>query len=202
MRSACFVILTLLAGCSDKPDAAMDKNIAASLEAFDNRRIYSTLDVQTLRQIPDADLEQAVVDYVITKLNDNYEREVEIVRALSPGVRALYVTWGVEAEVNNGGFNQYYFNSSGAFAPDAVGAFEYFGATQHAALMREANSVRAAEAKDMAKFKDAGTIEAFSESYEHTKLNPLDDRFFALKEDLSALRIARIREMPEQFTGR
>jgi len=28
------------------------------------------------------------------------------INKLSPGVRALFVTWEVEAEVNNGGFHQ------------------------------------------------------------------------------------------------
>lgn len=200
-RLASMLIATVLGGCSGKGTADLDNDIAASLDAFANRRIYTSIDAPTLRQIADADLEQAVVDYVLTKLEDNYDKEVEIVEGLSPGSRALYLTWIVEAEVNNGGFNQYYFNSDGRFATEAVGAFEYFGATQHAQLMREANAVRAEEAADMAKFKDAGTLEAFSESYEHTKLNALDDRFFQLEDDLSALRIARIREMPEQFRG-
>ena len=71
----------------------------------------------------------------------------------------------------------------------------------HAALMREANEVRASESAKMAKFKERGSLEAFSESYEHTKLGPLDDRFYGLTENLSQLRIARIRQMPEQFSG-
>ncbi len=179
----------------------MDEDIAASLEAFANRKISAQIDPPTLRSVADADVEQAVIDYVISKLDGHYDEEVEIVGAFSPGVRATYLTWIVEAEVNNGGFNQYYFNTDGKFAAEAVDAFEYFGATQHAALMREANEVRASEAAEMAKFKERRSLEAFSESYEHTKLGPLDDRFYSLAENLSQLRIARIRQMPEQFYG-
>ncbi len=51
------------------------------------------------------------------------------------------------------------------FASEAVEAFEYFGATEHAALMREANAIRAGEAAFLKKYKDQGTMEAFSESY-------------------------------------
>jgi hypothetical protein len=147
----------------------------------------------------DAEVEQAIIDYVIGKLDGHYDEEAEIVGDLPPGIRATYLTWIVEAEVNNGGFNQYYFNTDGRFASEAVDAFEYFGATQHASLMKEANAVRASEAEEMAQFK--GSLEAFSESYEHTKLGPLDDRFYGLTENLSQLRIARIRQMPEQFAG-
>ena len=113
----------------------------------------------------------------------------------------MYLTWVVEGEVNNGGFNQYYYNTDGQFASEAVEAFEYFGATQHAALMREANATRVAEAELMQKFKDEGTLQAFSESYKYSKLRPLDERFMKLTEDLSQLRIARVRQAPEQFIG-
>jgi len=75
--------------------------------------------------------------------------------------------------MTHGGFNQYYYNTDGKFAEAAVAAFEFFGAKEHANPMREANAIRRAEAAAMARFKDAGTIEAFSESYKHTKLSPL-----------------------------
>lgn len=80
----------------------MDEDIAASLEAFANRKIYARLDPQTLRSVADADVEQAVIDYVISNLDGHYDEEIEIIGALSPGVRATYLTWIVEAEVNNG----------------------------------------------------------------------------------------------------
>ena len=180
----------------------MDPRIQASLDAFANRRIYKKLDEAVLRAIPDSELEQAVFDYATTKLEGHYEQEAAIVAKLPPGVRSLYLTWTVEAEVNNGGFNQYFFNTDGKFASQAVEAFEYFGAMDHAALMREANALRASESALMQKYKEKGTLEAFSESYEHSKLGPLDERFYKLTENLSQLRIARIRATPEQFTGK
>jgi hypothetical protein len=202
MRCACILIALVLQGCSMEPKGGpVNDDIAASLEEFANRRIYTRLDPTILRSIKDADIEQVVFDYAASKLEDNYERESQVVSALPPGVRALYLSWVVEAEVNNGGFNQYYYNTDSKFSSQAVEAFQFFGATEHAALMREANDIHAKEATQMAKFKDAGTLEAFSESYEHTKLGPLDERFYKLVENLSQLRIARIRQTPEQFSG-
>jgi hypothetical protein len=204
MRTAAILFVTLLCGCGNSATESpkIDNDIAASIEAFENRKTYTKLDPATLRSISDAEVEQAIIDYASSKLEGNYDRETEIVRELPAGIRATYLTWIVEAEVNNGGFNQYYYNSDGRFASEAVAAFEYFGAQEHAALMREANAVRAREAAEMAKFKEKGTLEAFSESYEETKLGPLDDRFYKLTENLSQLRIARIRQSPEQFSGR
>jgi hypothetical protein len=168
--------------------------------ASTDQRIYKELDIQTLRSIPDADLERAIADYVWYKIYD-YDRAAEVVHGLSPGARAMYMTWVVEGQVNNGGFNQYYYNTDGQFASEAVEAFEYFGATEHAALMREANALRLEEADLMQKFKDEGTLQAFAESYKYSKLRPLDERFLKLTENLSQLRIARVRQSPDQFIG-
>ncbi len=200
--TACVMALAIL-GCSGEspPMTSENNEMAQWLEKFKNRKIHDQLTVDILATIPDTEIELAVIDYVGTKIGDDYAREQEIVASLKPGVRALYITWGVEAEVNNGGFNQYYWNSAGKFADDAPDAFEYFAAQEHAELMREANSVRSAEAAAMQKYKDQGTIEAFSASYGESKLEPLDKQFFALAENLSALRIAKIRSFPEEFTG-
>jgi len=54
----------------------------------------------------------------------------------------------------------------------------------------------------MREFKDRGSIDAFSESYKVTQLSPLDDRFYKIGENLSALRIAKIRSSPALFSGR
>lgn len=180
----------------------MADDMKASLDAFFNRKIHTELDVPTLRSIADEDLEQAIVDYALSKLDGQWDHEVEIVGSFAPGVRATLLTWAVEADVNNGGFNQYYFNTNGTFAVPAVEAFEYFGAVQHAAVMREANDIHSREAAEMAMFNEQGTLEAFSESYEHTELELADDHFYAVTENLSQLRIARIRRTPEEFVSK
>ena len=51
-------------------------------------------------------------------------------------------------------------------------------------------------------FKRVGTLKAFSDSYKDNPLNKLDERFYALKEDSSALRIKFIRQNKELFISR
>lgn len=153
-----------------------------------------------LAAIADDQVEYALLDYVHAKIDGHYDRDVEILATMPAGIRALYVTSGVEDEVNNGGFNQYYWNSTGKFADQAVAAFEFFGAHEYAALMQEANRVHAAEQAEIAKFKEQGTLQAFSDSYKVSKLGPLDERFYKLEENLSALRVAKIRAEPALFS--
>jgi len=152
-----------------------------------------------LAAIADDQVEYAILDYVHAKMDGHYDQEAEFLATLPPGIRALYVTSGVEDEVNNGGFNQYYWNSTGKFANEAVAAFEFFSAQKHAELMREANRIHAAEQAEIEKFKEQGTLQAFSDSYKVSKLGPLDERFYSIDENLSALRVAKIRADPASF---
>ena len=199
--SALLALASLSAGGEESAKPAQTgPTVGDLLKVIESRQAHR-LDPAVLRMLPDADVEQAVVDYVVSKLEGKEDHEAEIVAGLPVGVRATWLTWIVEGEVNNGGFNQYYFNTDGEFASDAVTAFEYFGAKEHAALMKEANAVRAAEAAEMAKFKAQGTLAAFSESYKHSRLGPLDSNFYKLTENLSQLRIARIRQKPDEFAG-
>ena len=86
----------------------MDDNIKKTLEEFESRKIYTKLDEDTLNDIKDENLEQAIIDYIYNKVGDRFDKEYEIVTGMSKGFRAIYTTWWVEAEVNNGGFNQYF----------------------------------------------------------------------------------------------
>jgi hypothetical protein len=61
--------------------------------------------------------------------------------ALSPAERVFLCVWNLEAEVNNGGFEQFFVNSAGDNAAETPGALRQIGAAQAAAIAEEANSV-------------------------------------------------------------
>lgn len=189
-------LIMLLSGCG-KPGSEQSSALSPTSPS---ENVATPLTAETLASIKDEDLEEAVRLHMYERMRGKYENAREALEEFPVGLRAIYLTCDVEGEVNNGGFNQYYWNKSGEFANEAVEAFEFFSATKHAALMREANQVHAQEAAEIQRFKDRNTLEAFSESYKVTKLGPLDDRFYKLDEDLSKLRIAKIRSSPELFS--
>ena len=160
------------------------------------------VDLATLRATPDNDVERVIADCVFYRIYD-HTRAAKVLASLPAGARALYLTWVADGEVRNGGFNRYYFNTDGEFASETVEAFEFFRAARHAAVMREANAVRAEEEPEMQKFKQqfvaSGDVEAYSESCEVTKLDPITECYVGLHEDLAQLRIACIRKSPELF---
>jgi hypothetical protein len=57
---------------------------------------------------------------------------------LSTPERVFLVIWELESEVNNGGFHQYFHNSSGALAPHVVGALKTIGAQAMAGIVQRA----------------------------------------------------------------
>lgn len=160
-------------------------------------QVCGSLDEVSLATLADHEIERAIIDHVDRRIagRSGDDDEVGIVNALPPGVRALYLSWTVEAEVINGGFVRYFWNWAGQLATEAVTAFEFFSAREHAALMREANRVYAEECGTTYVTDGRELIDA----YESWRLQLLEDHFHQLDESLSALRIGKIRSAPQLF---
>jgi len=80
------------------------------------------------------------LDYVLQFIDPWLDKYIERgADALLP-LEALGVgVWLLEAEVNNGGFDQYYFNSRGVLAEQTVEALDAIGAYETAAILSAAN---------------------------------------------------------------
>ncbi len=163
---------------------------------------YKQLTRALLEHEPDSSLESAVMQHIVWTIDQDYDRERQIVDRLSPGLQTIYTTYLVETEVNNGGFNQYFFNPAGRMADIALAGFRTLGATEHEGLMREALAVYERVRPRLDSARKTGTMEAFSETYEDGDFEALDRRFYDLDTDLSALRIQYIRTHLDQFADR
>lgn len=155
--------------------------------------------VRQLLAAQDDDLVLKFLDCVEGIIGGKYDQEFEIVKNLPIGFVNLYAIQGVEAEVNNGGYNQYYFNSAGAFAEIAVIAFETVGAPILVEIQREANQRVLDKAPLLKKYWEKNSIEAFSESYKEDIFGDLDKRFYENSKDLYRLQIKYIRAHPDHF---
>lgn len=105
---------------------------------------------------------------------------------LSESDRVLVTLWGLEADVNNGGFDQYFFNSSGDQAFYAERALRLIGANRMADIVARAVSF----------FGDAGVPRDRTlrqEALDRVRgesgslLDDLDRQFYEYPDDLSAL---------------
>ncbi|MGJ1225421.1 DMP19 family protein [Sphingobacterium siyangense] len=163
--------------------------------------IQTPLTEQIIDTTSDNMLLEVVYDNLFRKLSAAYDKEYEIVLSWNKSRQAIYMISRLEAEVNNGGYNQFYFNSSGQFAAALPEALKLVGATKFADLTERANSTFVKEKSKITEAQD-GTVEGFSKSYENNPLNKFDEEFYKLNdvENLQKIQVDYIRKNKKEFT--
>ena len=179
----------------------IDEFFERMMNEFNNRPIYEKLSAEILSALSNDKLEQAVIDYICTKLTD-YRDELAIVSSMSSGLQMIYSTRRLQNEVENGGFNQFFYNSSGQFAEMALRSFRLLGASDYTRIFEKAIAIRVQETDSNPLLKELyskRTIESFLATYELSSLDKCDNEFYALGNQLSELRIKYVRSYPEEF---
>jgi hypothetical protein len=100
----------------------------------------------------------------------------------------------LEAEINNGGFSQYFFNSSGRYKYEAITALEEVGAVYTSELLKKAIQV-----SKLSLFRKWFNKD-ISENQEE-KLEKLDNDFYEYEEDILELQIRYIQKNIKYFVG-
>ncbi|KAA8478233.1 uncharacterized protein DUF4375 [Arcticibacter tournemirensis] len=162
---------------------------------------YLYLTISKIDKTSDSRLIQVVFRNIREKIKSLADDEYQAVSSLSKSRQAIYVIWHLQAEVNNGGFNQFYFNPVGKYAHLAPQALSHVGANKFSQLVVKANMTYE-DYYDKITCQQDGTIEGFSRSYNDNPLNELDRQFYQLysKEDLTAILIHFIRTHKQDFS--
>lgn len=105
---------------------------------------------------------------------------------LSMRDQVLVTIWGLEGDVNNGGFDQYYFNGSGDQAWFAPAALRSIGAHRAASIVERANSIFGKDGPSPNSNKRQTALLAITESNEDI-WEALDRDFYAYPDDIGAL---------------
>jgi len=140
---------------------------------------FRRLTPELLASLSADEVADAIIQHVHHRVAGAWGREAPIIRSLPPGVRAIYTTWLVDAEVNAGGFHQYFFNSSGQYAGDALAGYELLGAEDYAAIMRSAIATYEIDRDRLAPV-ETDDPERFAELPVHAALEEVDQRYYAL----------------------
>jgi hypothetical protein len=158
-------------------------------------------DPTLLSQRPQArgvDLLFAIAEGLEAQMGADYEREDEVLTRATPGQSAIYALLWTDAEVNNGGFEQFFFNSSGSLIDEAIEGAELVGASGNASILREAAEVFAdGDVPENRETRSRILDELSEESRE--KLLQFDDRWFDLDRKLERKMLAYVREYPNEF---
>jgi len=166
---------------------------AASEGAADTRRVEVVVDDSVIA----AGDPHAVIDPVwwtadIYGSADEYEASL---RKFSRSQRLVHALCWYIAEVNNGGHDQFYFNSTGIVWPDAIAAFDAIGLSDGADIVRQsAQRLGGAPARDRSERQNQ--LEQMQPSFDD-----LDDRFYELQKrvDLDTQMMEFIRGRPSDF---
>ena len=112
--------------------------------------------------------------------------------------RVFYVTQALEMEVNNGGFSQFFYNSSGNLSSELVHAFTEIGAMNTVEICKKALEafgrdipIDRDERQDMLEEVESEEIDDI--------LNECDDTFYKYADNLNALNYAYIMKHKEYF---
>ncbi len=106
--------------------------------------------------------------------------------------------WQVEAEVNNGGFSQYFVNSSSETAWFVVEALETIGAPKTADICKRAINAAFPEGLPSNPEQIRAAAADFPDEIED-ELSELDQEFYTYPHNLTALLFAFVRKHPEEF---
>lgn len=180
-------------GCSPKSERAknqsqsekteLENKITKSNESFVTQTIYKNLTTAIIDSIPDDHLLEVIFDNLSDKIPRDYRKEYEyITTQFNSSQQAIYISWWFDAEVNNGGLNQYYANPSGQYAKMLPQLLQKMNAIKLVELTERANSIYKSNHKQITEDQD-GTIAGFSKSYENNPLNDLDAEYYDLYEE-------------------
>lgn len=120
------------------------------------------------------------------------------VDSLNEYERTIFVTQELENEVNNGGFFQFFDNSSGQFASEIVQAFINIGAEKTAEICRKA--VEAFGQELPVDWEERRSLlDQIANAAVADVLDACDTAFYSYEENLEALNAAYIRKHIEHF---
>lgn len=124
------------------------------------------------------------IDFILDELDPYFEKYFAIGKSgLEKEVQELIAVWFLDSEVNNGGFNQFYWNSAGEFALEALEGLETIGADKRASILEAANSEFPNGKPSENREKRQQELELIEQSFA-SKLDGLDSEYYACKEDV------------------
>jgi len=106
--------------------------------------------------------------------------------------------WAVESEVNNGGFSQYFLNSSAETAPFIAEALDTIGATKTATICRRAVERAFPNGLPATPNEISSAAAEFPDEL-LADLDDIDGEFLAYPNDLTDLLFAYVCSHPEEF---
>lgn len=169
---------------------------------FIDRKIHRELNVEVIANIPDEWLIQAIVDFVGLSIDGDWEQAKQKMPSLGEGFSAVYFLSLLQTEVNNGGFNQMFYNQGHEAVVGAKRGANLIGAERLSSLLDSALELEVVHRTKMARVKEKRSLDAFMASYDDMDFTALDDEFFKEEKKITSAILSFIRKNGHLFTGK
>lgn len=156
---------------------------------------HNILSGELLKEIPEENLLDIIYDYVAFNVSGKYGVEEEKVLIKIPEVyRIVYMIRVYEGEINNGGFDQYFYNSTGYFIFDTIKYLEKIGARGNLEITKKALALVNSNNLTIEQFKSEQIDREIDYDDVSEQLNELDNEFYEYPDNLEGLLIKYIKD--------
>lgn len=159
-----------------------------------NASAQTEFDLDKILKIEQRDMIVMEIDSYLN-IKSNYGEKID---KLNDSQKTFLLIENLEREINNGGFNQFYFNSSGDFANETVDALIKIGANKTAEIVKKANSEFNNGTVPKDRRKRHIELEKIEEKAEE-KWDNLDTQFYKYEDNLTELLIAFVLKNKSDF---
>lgn len=170
------------------------KKIFGSSDKSDKNSGDKKIDLEKLLSSDDVNGSIIELDNFISELC-SYGDDMD---KLTEEQKLFYYNQCLEREINNGGFNQYFFNSSGDFAHKTVQSLKTIGAKKTADILQ--NAIDQFPNSNVP--EDRTERQVILEQIQETAgqvWEELDQMFFSYEDDLNTLNIEFVRKNKDKF---
>ena len=133
---------------------------------------------------------------------DNYICELcdwgEKLDSLTEEQKNFFFNQNLEREINNGGFNQYFYNSSSDFAHETINSLKIIGANKTANILQKAIDQFPDKTVPRNRTERQEILEKIEETVSEI-FEELDEKFFVYEDDLNTLNIEFVRQNKDKF---
>lgn len=151
-------------------------------------------DIDTLLSSPDTNNAIIEIDNYVCKLcsyGDTLDR-------LTGPQKSFYFNQNLEREINNGGFNQFFYNSSGNFAHETLASLQSIGANRTADILQQAIDQFPKSTVPKDRPERQNILEQIEEKADEV-WEQLDQKFYKYVDNLYDLNIEYIKQNRNSF---
>lgn len=148
---------------------------------------YKGISKELAEEIPEDKLYDIIDNYVSWIVGNSFDEAMhEKLMKLSEIIRYSYLVYRYECEINNGGFDQFFFNSIGYEVFEIQNALTFFGLTKNKEILDKA--VKLLETKiDLKDYKKLSANRELPTEELEDELNKLDSLFYKYPEKIESI---------------